>query len=310
VNTKHTAIATLDTFAMPPPPNTGPAEWAITKIETTLRKRKEPGWSEDDAIKLQTAMRHCTSREEANPHGLQKRLGLNVGKLGACIVRRSSKAAAWKRFGHFARPLVPILDGVCAVAEACDVIDAIVNRKGVIPPFSTEELQKLAYAGRRWNVIRPLLPKNLEKRFVEKWYLLTRVADNHYGQPVWIALAQKLHISIRSTEEVHHAVMRSTPGIAALTRLLDDPDPLCSSEDVARIEAALDECLNLPETERLQLYRGCCDLVRIVLEGSTPPCKQLKRILRIRKRSNLPGYHHLLGRRFVVGFWFRLEKLP
>lgn len=298
MNTKqHPAITTLDEFEMPPPPNTGPVEWAITKIETTLRKRKEPGWSEDDAICLQTAVLLCANREEAIPRGLQKRLGLDVGKFGDCIIRHSNKAP-WGRFGRFARTIVPMLDGVCAVAEACDVIDAIVEREDVTPPFSPEELQKLAEGEDCSKQFRPVIPKNLERRFRKKWGALSAAANDNYDHPIWIELAWALQIAIPRLEWVREV----EAAIATMTGLTDSQTESGSPSHCDLTIENLDRVLEhfglihrigryfLPHSVAMRFTGAVCAFAEAAVERRDAPWPDLKRALRIERAAGGFGY--------------------
>jgi hypothetical protein len=76
----------------------------------------------------------------SHPARPPKRLGLDVGenrRLHHPPQQQGSVEALWS----IARPVVPILDEAGLVAEACDVIDAIVERKSVIPRMKAEPRQ-------------------------------------------------------------------------------------------------------------------------------------------------------------------------
>lgn len=77
-------VATLSDLVLPPPPNTAPVEWAIAKIKRTLRKRKEPGWSDDEVANFGTAVRLCADREEAIPRGLKRRFESVLDSGASC----------------------------------------------------------------------------------------------------------------------------------------------------------------------------------------------------------------------------------
>ena len=116
------------------PPTIWPAEWAIAKIEKTLRKRKEPGWSDDDIACLGTAVRLCADREEAIPLGLQKRFKRSCGKLAIHIMRNQDDTA-WIEFAETIRGILPVVEATCVV---------LIITKRIAARFAPDGAQKLS----------------------------------------------------------------------------------------------------------------------------------------------------------------------
>jgi hypothetical protein len=84
---------------MPPPQNITPVEWAIAKIKDTLRKRKGPGWSEQDFSEFQIAWHVVSDKNETVRVRLARRFA-DAGDRLLWRITSKNDQAEWESFGR------------------------------------------------------------------------------------------------------------------------------------------------------------------------------------------------------------------
>jgi hypothetical protein len=198
-----TTTAALDDLEMPPPPNTAPVESALAKVERTLRKRKHPGWSENDYANFATAVRLCQDREEAIPRGLQKRFSCGCSRLAVPLMRQQ-RNPAWLEFGDVVRKTAPIVDASCNVCGAIKIIAEFLNSKG-IRQVSVEHVRLIKNADTTVARSGSLMSKQLVENFHAAWRCLDREVRHRRDQPVLMELARSLNMPLPLAERIRDA---------------------------------------------------------------------------------------------------------
>ena len=293
------------------PPTIWAAEWAIAKIEKTLRKRKEPGWSDDDVACLGTAVRLCADPAETIPFGLQKRFKRSCGKLATPVARHQNDVG-WIDFGKKVRAITPIVDAACLAQTAINLIAAILAPNGV-EVFAIEEAPVIEEARKGVVKFRDAMPKRLVRDFYASLSGLEVEAREGYDKPHWIALAGALHMLIPSVEWVQEAEAAITI-MATLTNSEADADsPGERERKIQHLRGVFRRFGSihyhghdsLPHIVAIRLKGAAYAFAEAVIERPCAQSRNLKHALRIKKAADGFGYE-CWGQQVLLPF----EYLP
>ena len=194
-----TRAATPDDFEMPPPPNTAPVEWAIVKIESTLCKRKEPRWSDQDFSEFRGAWRVVSNREEAIPRGLQRRFAIALDRLLWRITSKSEQGE-WASLGLQIESTISTSPNAFLIGGASRLIYRMVGGTET-DWWGEKEIELLGNAARCVRTHSGRIPVNLPE-FCVNWLALVSFLRHEDRKPSVTEFATALCARVLSEAKV------------------------------------------------------------------------------------------------------------
>jgi hypothetical protein len=274
---------------MPPPPNEAPVEWAIQRIESSLRSTEnEPDWSDKDIARFAPAARLCTDPEEAIRRGLKRQFLNTCGRLAASI-HLNNCSEGWTTFGERLRRISPIFDVTLTVERAIEFIET--RLFPFAHNFSPEDARLIEQA--REVVVRfgNEIPQTLRMRFRDTMRLVERVVRESYADSHWIAVGRSLQLPIPSPQWALD-VLTATALMADLPN--PEPNPHWFTErrfQIQHVSRVMKQYrfvqrpgpYYLPFGYLSILNRAAFHLAEAIVEKPSPHLLQLQRTLRIGK---------------------------
>ena len=166
---------------MPPPQNITPVEWAIAKIKDTLRKRKGPGWSEQDFSEFQIAWHIVSDKNETVRVRLTRRFADAGDRLLWRITSRSDQAE-WESFGRRIENILGTFPNAFPIGGASRLIYRMVGGAET-GWWGEKEMEVLVNAVGLVGFRSQAIPFHIQAEFLVNWLALVSFLRHQNRNP-------------------------------------------------------------------------------------------------------------------------------